>query len=235
MLAMILLQGVPVEGFVDRARGLLAEAGGYAMACLLALVVLAVGWALARLAGALVLWLLRVARFNDGMRGLLGPGSGTDRWEPAVLASRLVFATLLALAVVLAADALGMDLANSVGSRLRDVLPRVVAAMIVLGVGSIGAMVLGEVALRLLAGAGVRHARLRGRVVGGVLMGFAVLLALEQLGIAAQLIVALGITAVAAVGFAAALAFGLGCRDLARDFVVEYLRSLDDDSPRAPR
>jgi hypothetical protein len=31
-----------------------------------------------------------------------------------------------------------------------------------------------------------------------------------------------------------ALAFGLGCRDLARDFVVEYLRSLDRDEPPRP-
>jgi len=41
----------------------------------------------------------------------------------------------------------------------------------------------------------------------------------------------LAIVAVAAVGLALGLAFGLGCRELARDFVVEYLRSLDEEGP----
>jgi len=58
-----------------------------------------------------------------------------------------------------------------------------------------------------------------------------VLGALEQLGLAAQFIMALSVTAMAVAGLAAALAFGLGCRDLARDFVVEYLRSLEDETP----
>ena len=38
----------------------------------------------------------------------------------------------------------------------------------------------------------------------------------------------------AAVGLALGLAFGLGCRDLARDFVVEYLRSMDEQGPQRP-
>ena len=60
------------------------------------------------------------------------------------------------------------------------------------------------------------------------------LLALEQLGFAAQFVMAVGIVAVAALGLALGLAFGLGCRDLARDFVVEYLRSLEPDEPKRP-
>jgi UDP-N-acetylmuramyl pentapeptide phosphotransferase/UDP-N-acetylglucosamine-1-phosphate transferase len=35
-------------------------------------------------------------------------------------------------------------------------------------------------------------------------------------------------------GLAIALAFGLGCRELARDFIVEYLRSHEDHAPRRP-
>jgi len=65
-----------------------------------------------------------------------------------------------------------------------------------------------------------------------VLSGFAVLLSLEQLGLAAQLILAIGVAATGAIGLAIALAFGLGCRDLARDFVVEYLSSLEEPTER---
>jgi hypothetical protein len=121
-----------------------------------------------------------------------------------------------------------------VGDRLVDTLPRVVTATIMLAAGLVLAWILGGVTHRLFEGAGLKGSRIRGQVVTAVLSGFAVLLALEQLGFAAQFVMALGITAVAAVGIAVGLAFGLGCRDLARDFVVEYLRSLDDDKGQRP-
>ena len=140
----------------------------------------------------------------------------------------------LPVTAMAAADVLGLDLTVSVGDRLRDVLPRVAAATIELVIGILLAMMLGAVTRRVFETARVRGSRVRGQIVTVVLSAFAVLLALEQLGLAAAFIMALGITAMAAVGLAGALAFGLGCRDLARDFIVEYLRSSGDDLPRRP-
>jgi hypothetical protein len=60
-------------------------------------------------------------------------------------------------------------------------------------------------------------------------LGLAGMLALEQLGMAAQLLIGIGLILAAAVALAAGLAFGLGCRELARDFLVEYLRSVDEE------
>jgi hypothetical protein len=216
----------------SRASSLLAEAGHGALVCLLALAVLLMGWALARLLAAATLGALRFARFNEGIRGVLGPGFRFSGPEPARVASLAVFWTVFGLGAILGADALGLGLGTSVADRLRDVLPRVVAAAIELIGGIALAMGLGEFTRRMFDGAGVRHGLLRGQVVAGVLGGFAVLVALEQLGLAAEFIVALGITATATLGLGLALAFGLGCRDLARDFVVEYLRSLDERPSR---
>jgi hypothetical protein len=95
-------------------------------------------------------------------------------------------------------------------------------------------MVFGNVTQRFFETAGMRGGRLRGQAVTVVLTAFAVLIALDQLGFAAQFVMAIGLIAVGAVALAAALAFGLGCRDLARDFVVEYLRSLDERGPQRP-
>jgi hypothetical protein len=95
-------------------------------------------------------------------------------------------------------------------------------------------MLLGGLTRRLFAQAGARGALWRGQAVTALLTGFTVLVALEQLGFAAQAILLFGVTLLAAVGLALALAVGLGCRDLARDFVVEYLRSLEDGGERRP-
>jgi hypothetical protein len=86
----------------------------------------------------------------------------------------------------------------------------------------------------MLASTGVRLGKVRSQILVAVLVVFTVLLALEQLGLAAQLVMAVGIAGVGAVGLALALAFGLGCRDLARDLVVEYLRATDQEAPNEP-
>ena len=94
------------------------------------------------------------------------------------------------------------SLSRAVGDRLRDVLPRVVAATIVLRrSASRVAMLLGAVARRALRGRRLAAAAgCAARSSPSCSPRFAVLLALEQLGLAAQFIMALGLTAVAAVG-----------------------------------
>jgi hypothetical protein len=215
----------------ERVQRMLYGLGSAGLELLVAVAVVLVGWVLATLASKLAQWLLRAARFNEAVRGLLGPAGATTRLEPAAAVSWVVHWTILLLAVVVAADVLGFDLSRSVGDRLRDVLPRVVAATIVLAVGWLVAMLVGAVLRALLAGAGVRGSRIRAQIVAAILVGFAMLLALEQLGLAAQFIIAIGLTAVAALGLAVGLAFGLGCRDLARDLIVEYLRASEDEAP----
>lgn len=218
----------------DRITSRLSDAGELAVTLALAAAVLLIGWLLARGARALTLAVLRALRFNEAVRRLAtGPPSPTA-FEPAAVAGWVAYWAVALFAFLVAADAMGLEVTMSVAERLRDVLPRVVSATLELVVGVAAAMAMGALTRRLFESAGARGSRLRGQVVTVVLTSFAVLLALEQLGLAAQFIMALGVTAMAAAGLAAALAFGLGCRELARDFVVEYLRSLDE-APRPPR
>jgi len=219
---------------VERVRALLSASGQAVIDWLLALLVILIGWILARLLETFTLYLLRALRFNQGVRSLFGASGTEPSHEPAAFASWAVRWTLVVVTVLLALDVLGLNVTQGIGERLVETLPRVVTATIMLAGGLVVAWILGGVAHRLFEGAGLKASRVRGQVVTAILSGFAVLLALEQLGFAAQFVMALGVTAVATVGIAVGLAFGLGCRDLARDFVVEYLRSLDEDRGQRP-
>jgi small-conductance mechanosensitive channel len=234
MIASVILQSQTWALLVERVRGLVSIGGQVLVDWLLALLVVLIGWILARLLEAFTLHLLRALRFNQGVRGLLGGTTLAPAHEPAAFASWAVRWTVVVVTVMLALDVLGLNVTSGVGDRLVDTLPRVVTATIMLAAGLVLAWILGGVTSRLFEGAGLKGSRIRGQVVTAVLSGFAVLLALEQLGFAAQFVMALGVTAVGAAGIAVGLAFGLGCRDLARDFVVEYLRSLDDDKGQRP-
>jgi hypothetical protein len=234
MLMTTVLQGGTLELVGDRLQALLSGVGGGALLLLVAVALVLVGWLVARIVSRLVLALLRALRFNDGLRGVMGEAPDALRHEPAAMVAWAVHWTLVVLAVMLAADVVGLDLTASVASRLQEAAPRVAAATIEFAVGVAVAMALGAATRRLFETAGFKGARLRGQIVTLILSAFAVLVALEQLGLAAQFIMALGITVMGAAALAAGLAFGLGCRELARDFIVEYLRTLDEPPSRRP-
>lgn len=234
MRLLLVLQTGGWAAFLERMGDLLRGAGRDLSALLVVVAVILVGWLVAALLARLTLLVLRTARFNQAIHGVLPGWSGAAAHEPAGFVSWAVFWLIFAVAIVLALDTLGWDLGAAVSQRLRDVLPRVGAAALLLLVGVLLATMLGGLARRFFEGAGMRAARLRGQVVTAVFTFFAAILSLEQLGLAAQFVMALGITAFAAFALALGLAFGLGCRELARDFVVEYLRSLGEDRPRPP-
>jgi hypothetical protein len=223
-----------VAAILERLGELLRGARNDLSALLVVAAVVLAGWAVATVLARVALLALRLARFNRAIRGVFPTWSAAAAHEPAGLAAWAIFWLVLALAIVLALDTLGWNLGASVAERLRDVLPRVGASALLLLIGVLVATMLGGLARRFFEGAGLRGARLRGQVVTAVFTFFAVILSLEQLGFAAQFVMALGITAFAAVALALGLAFGLGCRELARDFVVEYLRSLGEENPRRP-
>lgn len=234
MRTLVILQFQPWDDLIARVRELLTSAGASALSFLLAVAVALVGWLVAAVVRRAALALLRAARFNEGVRGLLGEGGALPMHEPAGVASWMLYWIVLVTSLLFAIDSMGFELVAAVSLRLRDAVPRVVAASVLMAAGMVAALLLGAVTRRSFESAGIRGAPLRGQVVAALVTAFAALVALEQLGFATQFVMGIGITVVAAAGLALGLAFGLGCRELARDFVVEYLRSLEAEEPKRP-
>lgn len=217
----------------ERIRTLLDGAGHELLDVLIALAVVAVTWVIAALVLRVLRALLRALRFNSGVRAMMESRTGDAR-EPASFVAWIVHWVIIIAGVVLAFDVLGLSLGDSLAARMEDILPRVLTAAILLVAGVFVAMALGTFTRRFFQSAGIRGSRIRGQVVSVVFTFVAVLLALEQLGFAAQFVMGVGLVLAGAAGLALALAVGLGCRDLVRDFVVEYLRSLEEERPRRP-
>jgi hypothetical protein len=153
---------------------------------------------------------------------------------PSRLVGYALFWTIFLSACIVALRVVGLDLAPSIAARLQDVVPRVLTSAVVLILGIPLALAGSRILNALLAPSGLKPNRIRSQAVSALLIAFVVLVALEQLGLAAQLVIAIGITVVAAAGLAVALAFGLGCRDLARDLIIEYLRASEEGHPERP-
>jgi hypothetical protein len=228
----VVLQFVTVGSWTDRFVALGNSTRGTLAAFAVLAAILLVGWLLALAVSWIIKQLLRSLRFNEGLRGLVGhPVLGAH--EPASMAAWAVYWMLLLVTLIVALDVLGLDVGPLLAERMRDVLPRVLAATLLLAGGTLAAMLMGAFTRRFFDGAGLSGGRLRGQGVTAVLTFFAVLLAIEQLGFAVQFVMAIGVVIASAAGLGLALAFGLGCRELVRDFLIEYLRTLEDD--RVPR
>jgi hypothetical protein len=214
-------------GLQARLAELLMHTERGAIDLLIALAVVLVGWALAAMIAWVVRGILRLAHFDDGVRRVFGPQAAGDR-EPSDLAGWVLYWLVLAWSGLFALETLGFELRASLADRMLEVIPRIVAAAALLVLGGVIALLVGRVATRFFESGGLGAARLRGQGVTLVLLAFTGLLALDQLGFAAQFVMAAGLIALAGAALALGLAFGLGCRDLVREFVVEYLRSLED-------
>lgn len=215
---------LPPEFGAQLQSTLVALTGALVLFVLAALVAFA-GWLVALLLSRGIRGLLVLVGVDAPVVRLQSRDRARTLILPSQIAGYVSFWSLFLAACVLALKVTGLDLVPAITARIQDVVPRVLTSILVL----IAGIPIALASARLLNGvfpvSTNRSSRLRYQAFLSILVGVTVLLALEQLGLAAQLVVAIGIAATAAAGLALALAFGLGCRDLARDLIVEYLRA----------
>ncbi|HTB23380.1 MAG TPA: hypothetical protein VK914_11830 [bacterium] len=211
----------PPQTWLSPFHGLWGDLMGLAPGLSAALVVTLAGLAVAWTAGALASALFRILRLDQRLDGIWIQrfwirGVGT---RPSTTLARFVFYCVLALTLLLAVRTLGVNVGDEVLKALLTLLPRVLTFMLVLFIGSLLANFLALVSQLALAGAGLKHPHLVGKLVAWTTLGVSTLFALEQLGLAGQFLTQLLLIAAAG----AALAFGLGCKDLAKEFVLEMM------------
>jgi hypothetical protein len=185
---------------------------------LIALVVLIVGWLLARLIRVLVTKFLAAVRFDRLVKTGLRASTVAN-----VLYWGVIFVVIIAVLEVL-----GLSTGELVLMRLTEILPRVFAAILILMLGLVFALIAGGMTRALVSSTTIKHRLLWVQAVRWLTMGFVGVLALEQLGIAAQLVVSLILIVVGAAAFSFALAVGLGCKDIARDMIIEFFKKEEE-------
>ncbi len=191
--------------------------------------ILVIGWFLASLIAKGVALVLRNIKFNElAMRaGLAGFIQKMEvRTDAAGFFAGVVKWFIRLIALVVAFDALGLP---AVSDFLRQVLlwlPNLIVALVVLVIGGLAAKALSSVVRAATAQADLGNSETLAKVAGFAVWTFAIIVAVNQLGIAVTLVNTLFMAAVGAVALAAGLAFGLGARETAGQIVADwYARS----------
>lgn len=198
---------------------------------LVAVLLLIIGWLVARGVRRLVLWLLRLLRLEaaaerTGLDDFLVRGG--VRLTVVTLVGQIFYWGLLLIFTVTVFNVLGLTMGPELMDRLTRFVPNVVAALIVLVFGTLAARFIRGFVEAYLGNVGMKGGTSIGLLVQGALLAFVAVLALEQLGIAVNLLVSAFQLAFGGLCLALALAFGLGGRAWAES-ILERKRSGRDD------
>lgn len=188
-----------------------------------ALVILFAGYLVAKLVEKGTGRVLRRVRFNQMLeRGgvLQAVERSGSHLNPARVIANLLFWVVMFAVLLVAASAIGLDSLANVFTELMSYIPSVIAAIVII---ILGIVLGGFVGGLIMASAGGLHggpwlAR-TGR--GGVIV-LAVFMALQELGIATDIVTTAFAILFGAVALALSLSFGLGNRELAAEITREW-------------
>lgn len=183
------------------------------------LLILLVGWIIATLISKGVTLLLRKIGFDR-----LGDRIGLTRFEQnmrvkldaAGILGKVVYWFIFLIFLVSASDALGVPAVTNVLNSIVTFLPNVFVAIVVLFLGALLATFAADLTRGATASAHVGNPNVFANIARYAIIGFAILIALEQIHIAPALLNELFGAIVAAAALAFGLAFGLGGRETAQ-------------------
>lgn len=193
----------------------------------LALVMLIVGWMVAKLVRRLAIRTLRLIRVDDlaerlGLDDFLVQG-GVRHTTVTLIAGALYWMILAGVFVALL-DGLGLGTANVLLDRMSNFVPNLILAIGILVFGSLLARVIGGLVYSYLSNIGSAAAQPIAALARYALLVFVLFMAAEQLAIRTEVLVSAFQIAFAAFCLAAALAFGLGGREWASQVIARYTK-----------
>lgn len=199
------------------------------------LIIIGFGLVAAWASGHAVERLLRVVRL-DNLCNRLGITAALTRGgvksDPSHIGGRAAYWVVVAFATVAGLGALNLQPINQFAQSLLAYIPRMFTAAVVVVVGYLLSNFISQGVLIASVNAGLPPARLIATMSRWGVQFFAVAMALEQLGIAQNVVVVGFAIAFGGIVFAAGLAFGLGAKDLAKEYLERRLGGRGSD--RAP-
>lgn len=204
-----------VDLLIEPLQMLLRQAGNFLPRLGLAVLVLIAGWMIAKAVRFAVVRALRAINFNvlterAGLDGFLERG-GIETDTTGIFGILVYWLAILAT-LVIAFNGLGLTYITDLLSQVVQFVPRVIAALLILVLGSYFARFIGNAIVAYCRQIGMRDAEMLGRLAQYALIVFVVLIALDQMNVGGDIVRQSFLILLAGVVFALALAFGIGGR-----------------------
>lgn len=200
-----------------------------------ALLVLVLGWFISGAIATLIEKGLRAIGLETAMQksGLneFVQRSGT-KWTASKVIAEMVKWFIRLIFIQAAANILGMPQLTEIINSILLFIPQVIVAIAIIVIGTLVAKFLAQAVRASLGQMGSGNPDFFAKLVQYAIVGFAVIAAISQLGIAPTIVNTLFIGLVGAISLAIGLAFGLGGKDVAGKIAQKWY---DDASSMAER
>ena len=201
---------------------------GFLPALIGALIILIVGWLISGLLANLIERGLKAVGLERAVEhsgiGDFVRRSGTKLSISGVIA-KLVKYFIFLIFIQAAANIIGIPQLTEIINRIVLFIPNVIVAMAIIVIGGVIAKFLSGLVRSSVSELGVGNPNLLATLTNYIIIGFAVIAAIDQLGIAATLVNTLLIGLIGSVALAIGLAFGLGGRDVAAQITQKWYNS----------
>lgn len=140
---------------------------------------------------------------------------------PSEIAGIVALVGIMLFATVAAVNILNIPALTALVSGIVIIFGRILAGLVIFAIG----LFLANLAFNIITSSGERQAQILGQVARIAIIALVSAMALQQIGVASDIVnLAFGLL-LGAIAVAIALAFGLGGRDIAREQVQEWLNS----------
>jgi hypothetical protein len=221
--------GGALSVLLEPGKKMLEATGQFLRSVLLVLVILVIGWLIAKLIKNILTKLLRTLKLDElsdrvELDSVLAKGGIS--YSLSELVGIICYWLVLLITFVVAMNAVNLTVAAELLQRVILYLPNVIAAIFILIIGMFLATLLRNIVRTAANNAGISQANILSKVVEVVVMIFAIIMVLEQLQIASRIIEITISVILGAMGLGLALAFGLGCKDIAGKAMAEWIDKL---------
>jgi flagellar biosynthesis protein FliQ len=214
-----------IDWSLEPLRGFLLRAGEMLPRILFAILILVIGWMVAKMVRFAVVKGLRAVNFNvlserAGMDAFLRDGG--IRSDTTDILALIIYWLVILASLVIGFNLLGLTYITDLLGRVVWFLPKVMVALLILAFGAYFARFVGNAVVAYCRNIKLQDADILGRIAQYAILAFVVLIALDHVDIGGEIVRQTFLIVLAGLVFALALAFGLGGKDWAAEMLERW-------------
>ncbi len=214
-----------IDWSLEPLRAFLLRAGEFLPRILLAMVIVVVGWMVAKMVRYAIVKGLRAVNFN-----VLTERAGIDtflrdggiRADTSEILALLFYWLVILASLVIGFNLLGLEYITDLLGRVVWFLPKVMVALLILAFGAYFARFIGNAVIAYCRNVHLQDADILGRLAQYAILAFVVLIALDQVDVGGDIVRQTFLIVLAGVVLALALAFGIGGKDWAAEMLERW-------------
>ena len=212
---------------LEPAKTVLSQISQFVGNTLVVIIILLIGWLLARMIKALITKVLKAIKIIDSISESIELNSilakGGIEYSLSELIGVICYWLTLLVTFVIAVNFLGLTFAADLLNKIILYVPNVIAAIFILILGIFIATLMKNIVQAAASNVGISQANLLSKVTEIVVIAFTVFVTLEQLKLGLRITEITLSILLGSLGLGFALAFGLGCKDIVAGYIKDLL------------